>query len=151
MKPFYVLVTTSLVALFTLYVIHKTIYLSLAAQIGISVMFLFTAMGHFMLTEGMALMIPKIIPFKKQIVYITGIVEIMGAFALLFPKLTRPTAWFLIVFLIIMLPANIYGAIHQVDYQNATYHGKGLNYLFLRIPLQVSYILWLYFSSIKPL
>ena len=151
MKPFYVLVTTTFIAIILLYFIDKTIHLSLAARIGICVMFLFTAMGHFMFTEGMALMIPKIIPYKKEIVYITGIIEIMGAIALLFPKLTRPTAWLLIVFLIILLPGNIYGAIHQVDYQNATYQGKGLSYLFLRIPLQVVYILWLYFSSIKPL
>jgi hypothetical protein len=48
----------------------------------------------------------------------------------------------------LILPANIKEAIDHVDYQNATFEGKGLSYLWFRIPLQLLFIAWTYFSCI---
>jgi uncharacterized membrane protein len=114
-----------------------------------AVMLVFTVVGHFAFTKGMAMMIPDFIPFKKELVYATGVMEILAAIGLLTPNLRVVTGWFLILFFIVLLPANINAAIKQIDYQKATFQGEGLNYLWFRIPLQILFILWTYISSTR--
>ena len=149
MKPLIVLIAFSIIAIFTLKLINGVYNITLSARIGMSIMLLFTAMGHFMFTEGMTMMIPDFIPLKKEIVYFTAIVEILGAIGLHIPKFRTITAWLLVIFFIMMLPANIKASIEQIDYQKASFNGNGLMYLWFRIPLQFLFILWVYFSAIK--
>jgi uncharacterized membrane protein len=114
-----------------------------------SVMLLFTAIGHFKFADGMSKMIPDFIPAKKQIVYVTGLIEILAAIGLLVPSLYMLTGWLLIVFFILILPANINAALKQVDYEKGTNDGPGKAYLWFRIPLQVIFIAWVYLFAIK--
>ena len=112
-------------------------------------MLVFTAVGHFVLTKGMSMMIPKFIPFKEIFIYLTGIFEILLAIGLLTPKLKTISGWALIIFLLLMLPANIYASINNVNYQKGTFDGNGLVYLWFRIPLQILFIIWAYISTIR--
>jgi uncharacterized membrane protein len=112
-------------------------------------MLLVTAIGHFLYPAGMALMLPDFIPFKKEVIYLTGIIEVAAAIGLLIPRFQKLTAWLLILFFVMILPANIYAAIHHVNLTTATYDGSGLNYLWFRIPLQVLFIAWVYYFAIK--
>jgi len=114
-----------------------------------SVMLLFTAPAHFAFIKGMAMMLPAFVPCKIQIVYLTGVIEIIGALGLFFPNIRILTGWLLIVFFILIVPANIYAAVHHIDYQKGSSDGNGLPYLWFRIPLQVLFILWVYFSAVK--
>jgi uncharacterized membrane protein len=114
-----------------------------------SLMLLFTAIGHFAFTKGMSMMLPAFMPYKTVIIYLTGIIEIVAAIGLFIPSTRVLTGWLLIIFLILILPANIYAAIHQIDYQKGTFDGKGLIYLWYRVPLQILFIIWTYFATIK--
>ncbi len=145
MKPLIVLIAVSIIASFALKLINGIYNIPLSARIGMSVMLLFTAIGHFMFSDGMSMMIPDVISLKKEIVYFTAIVEIAGAIGLHVPQFRTVTAWLLIIFFILILPANIKASIEQIDYQKATFNGKGLIYLWFRIPLQILFILWVYF------
>lgn len=149
MKPLLVLITASTIAAFILKLTGGTFDLPRSARIGISVILVFTAMGHFMFTDGMALMIPGFIPFKKELVYLTAIIEIVGAIGLHIPVFRIITAWLLILFFVLILPANIKAAMDQLDYQNATFDGYGIAYLWFRVPLQILFIAWVYLCSIK--
>ena len=122
---------------------------ALSGRIAMSVMLLFTSIAHFVFTKGMAMMLPPFIPFKIEIVYLTGFIEMVAAIGLLIPRLSEVTGWLLIVFFILLLPANIYAASKQIDYEKASFEGKNLNYLWFRIPLQIVFIAWVYFSAIK--
>ena len=95
------------------------------------------------------MMIPKFIPFKESFVYLTGIFEILLAIGLLIPKLKEISGWTLIIFLLLMLPANIYASINNVNYQKGTFDGNGLIYLWFRIPLQILFIIWTYICTIR--
>jgi len=53
-----------------------------AGNIAMSVMLLFTAIGHFKFKTSMAAMIPLFIPRKVEIVIVTGILEILFAIGL---------------------------------------------------------------------
>ena len=149
MKPFIVLLISFLIALIILKIINGEFDYSLAARIAMSVMLLFTSIGHFKYSRGMSMMIPQSIPFKAGLVYFTGVVEIAAAIGLLIPAFITVTGWLLIVFFILLLPANIYAAIKHIDYEKATYNGKGLNYLWFRVPLQIIFIVWIYISALR--
>ncbi|CAL2090586.1 Membrane protein [Tenacibaculum sp. 190524A05c] len=149
MKPLIILLFSFTISIVAIKVFKKEYNIALSARIAMAIMLIFTAIGHFMFTKGMAMMIPKFLPFKESIVYFTGIFEILLAIGLLIPRFTYLSGWALLIFLVLMLPANIYGAIHNVNFQKGTLDGNGLSYLWFRVPLQVVFIIWTYFSSIR--
>jgi uncharacterized membrane protein len=119
-----------------------------AGNAAMSTMLLFTAIGHFAFPKGMAMMMPKYLPFKTVLVYITGIIEIAAAGGLLVVSMRHITAILLILFFIAVLPANIHAAIHKVNFEKGTYTGKGLNYLWFRVPLQLFFIVWVWYFGL---
>jgi len=148
MKPLVVLFIVFIVALLVTK-LAGAVDVRLAGCIGLAAMLLFTALGHFMFTKGMMMMLPSFFPFKKELVLGTGVIEILAAIGLIIPSCKVFTGWFLIAFFILLLPANIYAAWMQVDYQKATYNGKGLHYLWFRIPMQLLLIIWAYYCAIS--
>ena len=148
MKPLIVLLVSFTISLLAVYLIYGQFEAGLPGRIAMSVMLAFTTLGHFLYTKGMAMMIPDFIPFKKELVYTTGFFEIAAAICLLIPQARIATSWALIIFFIVMLPANINAAIKHVDYQKGTPEGAGINYLWFRIPLQIMFILWVYYFGV---
>lgn len=148
MKPLIVLVVVFLLAALTLKVMNRLDW-ALAGRIAMAIMLIFTAIGHFAFTDGMAMMVPDILPFKKEIVYATGVLEALFGICLLIPSLRTYTAWIVIAFFILMLPANIKAAIEHIDYQKATNDGPGLSYLWFRVPLQVLFVVWTYIIGVR--
>ena len=55
----------------------------------------------------------------------------------------------LILFFIAILPANIKASLENINYQTGELNGNGIEYLWFRIPLQIVFILWVYFTTIK--
>ena len=149
MKPLVVLLVSFVIALIVTRLIVGDFNVALSGRIAMASMLAFTAIGHFAFTKGMVMMIPDFIPFKKALVYFTGVIEILAAAGLLISSYQVLTAWLLIVFFIVLLPANINAAIRHIDYQKGTFTGSGLTYLWFRVPLQILFILWTYFSAIK--
>ena len=149
MKPLMVLLVAIVISLVILRLVNGEIDYTLAGRIAMSVMLLFTSIAHFAFTKGMVMMLPPFIPFKTGIVYLTGLIEIAAAIGLIIPHFSEFTGWVLFIFFILLLPANIYAASKHIDYEKANFEGKNLNYLWLRIPLQIVFMLWVYVSTIK--
>ena len=73
-------------------------------------LFLAAGIGHFALESFFTGAMPEWVPFRKVIVYISGVMEIGLAIGL-FMKRTRYVTGFLIaVFLVLVFPVNIYMA-----------------------------------------
>ncbi|MBL3658724.1 DoxX family protein [Fulvivirga sediminis] len=149
MKPLIVLIITFCIAILINKIVNGNYNLALSGRIAMAVMLAFTAIAHFAYTTGMSMMIPSFIPFKTELVYLTGIIEIVAAIGLLLPHYRIITGWLLILFFILILPANIYAAMYHVDFQQASLNGKGLTYLWFRVPLQIIFIVWTYLSAVK--
>lgn len=113
-----------------------------------SAMLLFTSIAHFAFVKGMMAMLPHFIPYKKSMVYLTGFIEVAAAIGLQIPQLLVTTAWLLILFFVLILPANIHAALKHVNYQKGTSDGDGPAYLWFRVPLQIVFIGWVYFFAI---
>lgn len=148
MKPLILLILVFVIAALVIRLATPATDLALAARIAMAAMLLFTAIGHFIFTKGMTMMLPAAVPFKTAIIYLTGILEIAAAAGLLIPSIRTGTACALIVFFILLLPANIYAAVLHIDYEKASYAGKGLSYLWFRVPLQLFFIAWIYVSAV---
>jgi uncharacterized membrane protein len=114
------------------------------AKVGLSLFFLFTSLGHFIKTEEMSAMVPPVIPYRVELIYITGVLELLGAISVWIPGLTRLTGFCLILMLIALLPANIYSAFHRVDFGG---HRGGPVYLLVRVPFQIFAIWWTFLAT----
>jgi len=149
MKPLVVLLVSAIGTLFVVHFISGGWDYLIAGNIGMAIMLLFTALGHFVYWKGMIMMVPGFIPAKKQMVFLVGIFEVIFAVGLWVPSSRRLTADLLILFFLLVLPANINAAQKSVDYQAASFEGRGANYLWLRIPMQLFFIAWVaYFGLI---
>lgn len=149
MKPLIVLAVAFVLAVLVMYSVSGHIVTILPARIAMSAMLLFTALGHVKYTRGMANMLPAFIPGKVALVYISGLLEVVAAITLLLPAFTYGTGWFLITFFIVLLPANIYAAINRVNLETGDRNGAGPAYLWFRVPLQVLFIVWVYWCAVK--
>ncbi len=149
MKPLIVLISTFVITVVITYFIQHSANILLSGRIAMAVMLLFTAIGHFKFTDGMAMMLPSSTPAKKQIVIITGFIEILAAIGLLVSLTIKLTGILLILFFVLILPANIYAALKNVNLEKANYTGNGINYLWFRIPEQLLFISWVYWFAVK--
>ncbi len=118
--------------------------LSTRARIGLSLFFLFTGIGHFIRTEPMAAMLPPSVPYPVELIYLTGVFELLGAVGVWIPKLMKVTGVCLILMMFAVLPANIYSAFNHVDFGG---HQYGPIYLLVRIPFQLFVIAWTYVAT----
>ena len=114
------------------------------ARVGLTLFFLFTGLGHFIRTEEMARMVPPPVPYRVGIIYVTGVLELLGAAGVWVPRLTRLTGLCLILMLAALLPANVYSAVNRVDFGG---HAAGPAYLLIRVPFQIFVICWTYFAT----
>ena len=151
MKPLFVLLIVFIISFLIVKYIKGHFEFALPGRIAMSVMLLFTAVGHFLYAKGMSMMVPTFIPYKTELVYITGFFEIIAAITLFIPSLRIVMGWMLIIFFILVLPSNIYAAINHINYQTGTFDGMGVSYLWFRIPLQMVFIIWTYYCSVKML
>ena len=149
MKPLVILLVAFVVSLAATKIFFNGYEFALSGRIAMSVMLTFTAIAHFAFTKGMSMMLPAFIPYKTMMVYITGVIEIVAAIGLFIPNFRLLTAWLLIIFFVLILPANVYAAVKNIDYQKGTFGGNGVSYLWFRIPLQLLFIVWTYISVIK--
>ncbi len=115
MKPLIILFAVFAGSLLTTKFVYGNFEFALSGRIAMSSMLLFTAIGHFAFTKGMSIKLPDFIPYKTEVVYLTGIIEIAAAIGLFIPIFQILTAWLLIAFFILILPANIYAAIKHID------------------------------------
>jgi uncharacterized membrane protein len=119
----------------------------LRGRIGVALVFAFTAIGHFVKTAEMKQMLPPWVPMRVPAIYLSGIFELLAAIAILIPSLSRYVGLALCIFLLLILPSNIYAAIQRLDFGG---HGAGPIYLLVRVPLQLFLIGWIYWFAIRP-
>lgn len=74
----------------------------------------YAGITHFIYDHGFARMLPQWVPLKLEIVYMSGITEWLLSLLLIFPQTRKAAGLATAVFLIAVLPANIYAAIYSI-------------------------------------
>jgi uncharacterized membrane protein len=147
MTPLIVLLTVFGVLLAVKKILLKDMLsLSLAGRAAMAAMLVVTGIAHFTSADLMIEMLPDFLPAKREIVYFTGVCELLAVFGLLLNKTAKMTSVLLIIFFIAILPANVIGSIKQVQLGGME---NGAMYLLFRVPLQILFILWAYYFGIK--
>ena len=149
MKPLVVLIVVFVICLVITSLLNHELNYAFSGRIAMSAMLLFTSVAHFKFRDGMIRMLPDFVPAKDKIILGTGLIEIAGAIGLLINNTAKLSGILLIIFFILILPANIYGSIKRVNLEKNNYDGMGLSYLWFRIPLQFFFIGWIYWFVLR--
>ena len=146
MAPLIVLVVVTLVArLIGRFGVTQLRDWAAATRVGLAVMFLFTAAAHFNSTRpDLVAMVPPFVPNPEMMVTFTGIAEILGAIGLLVPRTRRIAGMALILFLLAVLPANIYAAQASLSIR-----GSPATPIIPRVALQLLFIGLLWWSAVR--
>ena len=111
-----------------------------------SFMYIFIGIRHFIDPQYFLHIVPPQLPFKLFLVYFTGLIEIIGAAAILSSKTRRAGALLLIFLLVIVFPANIYLYVSETP-QNLLEITK--TDALIRMPFQIPLIILAYWHSKK--
>ena len=84
---------------------------------------------------------PPFLPLHTELVFVSGICELLLGILLLVPNCSRLAAWGIIALLIAVFPANVYLYQHQ-----EILPASPIIHL-LRLPLQGLFILWAYWHT----
>lgn len=95
---------------------------------------------HFFSPDFYLRIMPPWIPWHLELVYLSGLAEIVVGVGLLIPQTRVAAAWATIALLIAVYPANLYAAAENVPMGDAA-EGPGAIGL-LRLPLQFLLIAW---------
>ncbi len=93
MKPLIVLLVSFGIAIAVGKFLLNDFNIALSGRIAMSIMLAFAAIAHLAFTKGMEMMLPDFIPFKRTMVYLTGIIEICAWVGLLIPNFETLTDW----------------------------------------------------------
>ena len=125
---------------------HRDFDARRAASIGLTLLFIFTGVGHFVETGPMSQMLPPWVPARVLIIYLTGLLEFGIAIGFLFEKYRRYAGWAAAAVLVLFFPGNIYAAINHIPMGG---HEWGPVYLLIRAPLQAIIVFWVYWFTIR--
>ncbi len=117
-------------------------------KISLYIMILFYAgagVNHFIHPAFYINLMPPWLPLHKELVFISGICEVLFALLLLFPITRRLGAYCIIALLIAVFPANIQMLLNYYRDDNPM-----IWIAILRLPLQLVLIWWAY-SFTKPI
>lgn len=116
-----------------------------ATRFGLAVMFVFTGSTHFSdLKHDYAAMVPPPLTGQLWVIYLTGILEIAGAIGLMIPKVQRMAGICLFLLLLGLFPANVYAAVHAVQFR-----GAAPTDIWVRGLIQVVFLVALWWSAVS--
>ena len=91
-------------------------------------------------------LIPPVLKFKSEIVYVSGIIEIVLGLLLCLKKTRHKAALGIILLLIAVFPANLYLCFSELPRKVL---GISINQAFIRLPFQIPLMIIAYWHSIK--
>lgn len=147
MAPLLILLVTFAV-LFAVdrFVLKGKLGVPLAGRAAMAAMLLVTGVAHFTSTDSMVAMMPEAIPYKRELIWFTGVCELAAVAGLLWARFARLTSVMLIIFFIAILPANVAGSLKAEGVGGTSY---GPWYLLFRVPLQAFFIAWVWYFGLR--
>jgi uncharacterized membrane protein len=113
----------------------------LAGKCVFAAVFVVAGIAHFAATGFFLKVMPPYIPYHREVVLLSGAIEILLGILLLIPRTSRLAAWGLVALLIAVFPANIHAYLHRDLF--APFPHSDLIHL-LRLPFQGVLIYWAY-------
>lgn len=104
------------------------------------VFFVASGLNHFRVPDFYVNIMPDYLPAHEFLVMLSGVTEVVAGLMLAVPGLSRWGAWFIIAHLLVFFTVHFWMIQHAED----LYSDIPLAGLWLRIPIQVLFIVWTY-------
>lgn len=112
-------------------------YLKSGSRIFMGLIYIILGFNHFLNSGTYVKIMPTYLPFPLELVYLSGVCEIVLGALILFPGTARYSAWAIIAMLLAFMPVHIHMLVNADDFASAP-----LWLLWARLPLQGLLILW---------
>lgn len=111
--------------------------------------FVAAGVNHFVRAEFYVRIMPPYLPWHTELVYISGVFEILGGIGLLVPRVQVAAAWGLIALLVAVFPANVHMALHP-EVGAELFPNLPPAVWWWRLPFQAVFIAWAFWFTRKP-
>lgn len=112
------------------------------ALLALAPLFVLAGVNHFVDTDFYLSMMPPYLPAHLELVYLSGILEILGGVGVLAPRTRALAGWGLVALLIAVFPANVHMAANP-----ELYPAIPTAALYARLPLQAVLLAWVYWAT----
>ena len=102
--------------------------------------YVLAGVNHFRVPEFYVAIMPPYLPWHLELVYLSGVAEILCGAGLLIPRTRVLAAWATIALLLAIYPANIHVALNDVPMAGRS-EGLGI-WNWVRLPFQFVLIAW---------
>lgn len=106
--------------------------------------FLTSGTLHFARPRVFEAIVPDYLPAHRKLVYASGVAELVGGAGVLTERARRPAAWWLILTLVAVFPANVEMAVHAERFRRFP-----APLLWARLPLQGALIAWVWAVGLR--
>jgi uncharacterized membrane protein len=113
-----------------------------ASLILLAVVFVAAGLNHFIMPELYVRMMPAYLPAHLELVYLSGLFEVLGGAAVVLPRLRSVAGWGLVVLLVAVFPANLHMA-----FRAESFPGLPPLALWGRLPIQGVLIAWAWWAT----
>jgi len=105
----------------------------------------FAGFNHFRAPEFYLPIMPPYLPWHEQLVFLSGVAEVIIGVALLIPRTRVLAAWAAIALLVAVFPANIHMAVADVPVGDPPQSAGVLRWV--RLPLQFVLMAWAWWHT----
>lgn len=118
-------------------------------RLGLGAFFIIAGLAHFAAPHLYDPMMPDWLPAAshRPLIYVSGAAELAGGVGVLLPAFRRAAAWGLIALLVAIFPANFHVAL---DPAAGADFGFSQTILWLRLPFQAAFVIWVWWSCLRP-
>ncbi len=110
--------------------------------LGLSVFFIVAGVNHFVNPDFYVRIMPAYLPAHLELVYLSGLFEVLGGIGVLSPRHRSLAGWGLIALLLAVYPANIHMALHPELFPEMSPVA-----IYARLPVQLVFIAWAYWAT----
>ncbi len=93
--------------------------------LGYGIPFILVGIEHFRSPQKFVDIVPNYLPFALFLVYLTGIIEIVGGLGIIYPETREITGRLMVLFLIAVYPANFNMWINDIPYNGTRLTTQG--------------------------
>ena len=115
------------------------------SRLVLGIGFIFAGVMHFINPDFYLAMMPPYLPWHEFLVYFSGIIEVVLGAMVVFGVQLRWAGIAMVLLLFAVFPANLHMALNPQNFPDVSTAA-----LWGRLPFQVVFLLWVYFTLIKP-
>ena len=112
------------------------------ARYALAAFFVLAGVNHFVSPDFYLQMMPAYLPWHRELVVLSGILEVVGGLCVLVPGLREAAGRGLVLLLIGIFPANVNMALHPELFPDIPVWS-----LYARLPFQLVFIAWAWWAT----